>query len=136
MPNYLTQSVYSNYRGMTQLYDNIPEEYIQQTTYAPVNLISSTLVATRDPSTSNFLNALVNKLHSMAIALKDQFTSLENIATHSCSRGVVFAEIDAPPIILKVKYEYILYIQRYGPPLDGVFNETYLAELRKELAAM
>lgn len=70
----------------------------------------------------------------MALSLKDQFNMLENMASHSCSRGIVFAVVDAPPLIFKVNYEYVLYIQRYGPPLDGVFNQVYLADLRKELA--
>jgi hypothetical protein len=47
--------------------------------------------------------------------------------------GFLLASIEAPQMTIGVKYEYIEYIKRYGPPPDGKFDETKLQQLRAEL---
>jgi hypothetical protein len=47
--------------------------------------------------------------------------------------GFLFASIETPTLAIGVKYEYIEYITRYGPPKDGVFDEKILEALRIEL---
>ena len=133
MPRYFFSSIYDTI-DTVQLNDDIPDEYCNNA--CTTTCYSNALVTVRDPSTSSFMNTLVNKLYDMALALKNQFSMLETMATHVSSRGVVFAAIDAPPLVFQVNYEYVLYIQRYGPPLDGVFNQSYLADLRKEMATV
>lgn len=83
------------------------------------------------PSTTNFLETLTNKLYDMAVSLKQQFEELKAIRGSS-AQGAVIASIDATCAI-KIKQEYILYIRRYGPPVNGVFDEDLLTILRSEL---
>jgi hypothetical protein len=83
------------------------------------------------PSTTNFLETLTNKLHDMAVSLKKQFEELKAIRASS-AKGAIIASINASCAI-QIKYEYILYIRRYGPPVNGVFDEDLLTILRSEL---
>jgi hypothetical protein len=85
-------------------------------------------------SSVNFLEKLSNKLMDMTKSLQEQFAELVRPPPSTGSDGGVYiAKIDTPVMVIGVKYEYVLYIQRYGPPENGLFDETILAELRAEL---
>jgi hypothetical protein len=86
-------------------------------------------------SSVNFLEKLSNKLMDMTKSLQEQFAELVRPPPTSGTDGGGFyiAKIDTPVMVIGVKYEYVLYIQRYGPPNDGIFDEAILSELRAEL---
>jgi hypothetical protein len=86
-------------------------------------------------SSVNFLEKLSNKLLDMTKSLQAQFAELVRPPPSSGTDGggVYIAKIDTPVMNIGVKYEYVLYIQRYGPPDNGIFDETILSELRAEL---
>jgi hypothetical protein len=83
--------------------------------------------------TTKFFGTLANKLLNMAEKIHDK---IEKLKTEVCLRpqkGFVFAEIDAPKMVLGVRYEYVEYVRRYGPPENGVFDEERLEVIRSEL---
>lgn len=83
-------------------------------------------------SAINFLDTLTGKLLDMTVALQKQFNECK-ATTATQEAGFILASIDAPAMSIGIKYEYIVYIQRYGPPNDGIFDEAILAQLRTEL---
>jgi hypothetical protein len=80
-----------------------------------------------------FLHSLADKLYLMSTTIEKKIKDLEEKATCQVEQGVFLVSVEAPKMTLGVKYEYVEYIKRYGPPCDGKFNETILEELRKEL---
>lgn len=88
------------------------------------------------PSSTKFLSDLTNKLVAMTESLKQQFADLQaNCQTiPTKAAGPIFAEINISAT-LKPKYEYLIYLQRYGPPTAGIFDPIYLDLIRAELAA-
>ena len=84
------------------------------------------------PSTTKFFEDLVIKLEEMTLSLKVQFEELRNQCPDRNGREVVLADIkvNSPPVI--IKQEYFIYVQRYGPPVDGKFDETLLNKIRSE----
>ena len=89
---------------------------------------------TIDRNSAVFFNNLATKLLAMSKAIQ---TKMDDLANKVCSPneygGFVLVSIDTPQMLLGVKYEYIEYIKRYGPPIKGQFNENLLDKLRKEL---
>jgi hypothetical protein len=87
------------------------------------------------PSSTIFLETLTEKLLLMAEALKIQFAELQSNSkgTAQQAKGAILAEITVQGNIV-AKYEYIIYIQRYGPPINGKFDPVYLERIRDELS--
>jgi hypothetical protein len=87
------------------------------------------------PSTTTFFETLVNKLEEMVISLKVQFSELKTVIPPSNrpNKALVIAEATVSAVPFIVRQEYMLYMQRFGPPQSGIFDETLLAGLRKEL---
>lgn len=83
-------------------------------------------------SAINFLDTLSTKLLDMTKSLQLQFDEFKRIPV-SQEAGFILASVNAPKMTLGVKYEYIIYIQRYGPPSTGIFDEEILIQLRTEL---
>jgi hypothetical protein len=131
MPQYFYSSVYTTLATSSQLADNIP------TTIQPTTTItqSSTSSSCCCPSTTTFLSTLVDKLHTMASRLKDQFDALEAKTQRTPQKGIIFAEIDTT-VGVSIKYEYVIYIEKYGPPIDGIFDEALIAQIRAEMAEL
>jgi hypothetical protein len=84
---------------------------------------------------SKFFSSLATKLLEMTTAINNRIDDIKKNCKNSSSGkgGVLLASIDAPQMTLGVKYEYIEYIKRFGPPTDGVFDEKKLQDLRTEL---
>lgn len=71
----------------------------------------------------------------MTKALKQQFADLEaNCQKTSNYRGLTLVSIEVKGNAT-IKYEYTIYLQRYGPPTRGIFDPIYLDLIRAELAA-
>lgn len=80
----------------------------------------------------NFLDTIANKLKQLVISLKNQFERLKRqVVTRA--QGPILASVTVRTIPLGVKYEYVEYIKRYGPPTNGIFDENLLIGLRNEL---
>lgn len=90
--------------------------------------------ATQEPcqSSLNFFSKLSDKLLTMVKSLKKQFDECKNAIT-TRAKGFILAEVEVKTAPLNVKYEYVEYIKRYGPPTNGIFEEEKLILLRKEL---
>ena len=88
------------------------------------------------PSTTIFLQTLTDKLYDMALSLKQQFADLANFRNNNMQKGegAIIAAITVRAT-LTVKNEYPIYIQRYGPPINGIFDPIYLDLIRAEIAA-
>jgi hypothetical protein len=87
------------------------------------------------PSSTNFLATLTDKLYLMAQSLKEQFDYLRLHCTDNqqMAQGVIIAEI-AIKAAVTVKWEYVIYIQMFGPPLKGQFDPVYLDQIRDGIA--
>jgi len=85
-----------------------------------------------DANSAVFFNNLATKLLDMSKAIEKK---MEDLSKQVCSTssGFSLVEIDTPVMMLGVKYEYIEYIKRYGPPCDGIFDAIKLEQLRVEL---
>ena len=88
------------------------------------------------PSTTIFLQTLTDKLYDMALSLQQQFIDLQNFKNNTTQKGegAILAAIDVRGSVT-VKMEYVYYIQRYGPPINGIFDPIYLDLIRAEIAA-
>jgi len=86
------------------------------------------------PSSTVFLQTLTDKLILMTNALKKQFADLEanSGATRVAGKGAFLASIDIKGDIT-FNVEYFLYVMRYGPPVNGIFDPVYLELIRAEL---
>ena len=83
---------------------------------------------------SNFFSSLATKLLEMATAVNKRINDIkQNCGSGSRQSGFMLASIEAPVMTVGVKYEYIEYIKRFGPPTEGKFDETKLKQLRTEL---
>ncbi len=80
-----------------------------------------------------FYNDLANKLEILTTSLKNTFTDLRKNCGKGSGTGILFAEVIIPSQVVGIKYEYIEYIKRYGPPSDGKFDEAILTQIRAEL---
>ena len=86
------------------------------------------------PDSTRFLNTLATKLLDMAKAIDARIEKIkQEYSNNTAQSGFYLAEITAPSMEVGVKYEYIEYITRYGPPSDGIFDEAKLKLLRQEL---
>lgn len=88
------------------------------------------------PSTTIFLQTLTDKLYDMALSLQQQFIDLQNFKNNTTQRGqgAILAAIEVRGSVV-VRMEYVYYIQRYGPPINGIFDPIYLDLIRAEIAA-
>jgi hypothetical protein len=58
---------------------------------------------------------------------------LANKVCEPASKGFILASIDTPQMVLGVSYEFVEYIKRHGPPVNGKFDQAKLADIRAEL---
>lgn len=88
------------------------------------------------PSSTVFLQTLTDKLIIMTKSLKTQFADLEanSMSTRVAGKGAIIASIAIKGDIT-FKVEYFLYVLRYGPPAQGIFDPVYLELIRAELLA-
>jgi hypothetical protein len=119
MPTYLLQSEISQLNN----FGNFSGNSTASACCAPEACQSSLL----------FFNALSGKMLDMVSTLKQQFAECAANATNTVASGFFLVKISTKSGTLGVKLEYVEYIKRYGPPTDGIFDETLLQQLRDEL---
>lgn len=86
------------------------------------------------PSSTKFLETLTDKLIAMTQSLKQQFKDCMATPSANKGRGIILVNIEVNAKV-RFKYEYVLYVQRYGPPVNGIFDPVYLDLIRAEIAA-
>jgi hypothetical protein len=82
-----------------------------------------------------FFNTLATKLLEMTTSIETRIEEIQkNCNNNSIGNGIYFVQIEVPSMKIGVKYEYIEYVKRYGPPppLES-FDETKLQQIREEL---
>ena len=85
------------------------------------------------PSATKFLANLADKLETMTTSIKRQIEYIKQNCAGTTARGAILVEIDVPKMTIVVQQEYLIYIKRYGPPDNGIFNEDYLNIIRAEI---
>jgi len=68
----------------------------------------------------------------MAKSLKEQFAYLEKNSNQQMGKGVLLASTIVSARV-SIKYEYIVYIEVYGPPIGGKFDPVYLERIRQQI---
>lgn len=86
-----------------------------------------------DRNSAIFFNNLALKLLEMSKTIEARMEELSHRVCSTETKGFLLASIDTPQMVVGVKYEYVEYIKRYGPPSDGIFEEAKLVALRTEL---
>jgi hypothetical protein len=85
-----------------------------------------------DRNSAVFFNKLALKLMDMSQAIEKRIKEISEKCVVP-QKGFLLASIETPQMVLGVKYEYVEYVKRYGPPLKGKFDEELLKEIRIEL---
>jgi len=86
-----------------------------------------------DGNTAIFFNNLAKKLVDMSKSIEKRIEDLSNKVCQPESKGILMASIDTPSMMLGVKYEYVEYVRRHGPPINGKFDPILLEEIRDNL---
>lgn len=86
------------------------------------------------PSSTKFLETLTDKLIDMTTSLKTQFAELVRPPPVTVGRGFLIASVSVSATV-SVRREYLIYLDRYGPPIDGIFDPVYLDLIRAEIEA-
>ena len=84
-----------------------------------------------DRNSAIFFNQLATKLLEMSKSFQERLEE----ARKNCNQqqaGFLFASIDTPQMAISVGTEYIIYVQRFGPPPNGKFPPEKLAQIRME----
>ena len=84
-------------------------------------------------SSVNFFSKLSDKLSAMVTTVQTQFNEYKTeIDKFTTPKGIV-SKVETPAMVLGVGQEYIIYIQRFGPPPVGIFDPAKLQAIRVEL---
>jgi len=86
-----------------------------------------------DGNAAIFFNNLAKKLVDMSKSIEKRIEDLSNKVCQPESKGILMASIDTPSMMLGIKYEYVEYVRRYGPPIKGKFDPILLEEIRTDL---
>ncbi len=106
--------------------------HITTRAYNMYSASSSLIAANNTPQSSlEFFNTLSDKLVDMVTSLKKQFEEC-NKGGGEKAQGAFLAHVDAPKMNIGVKWEYLEYIKRYGPPECGKFCDEKLDRIRIE----
>ena len=89
-----------------------------------------------DKNSAMFFNTLSLKLLEMSETVEKRIEVIKkNCNENQRANGFLFASIDTPQMNISVGSEYVIYVQRYGPPPNGKFEPAKLELIRKELLA-
>jgi hypothetical protein len=104
-------------------------------TSAPYSSTSASASDCCCPSSTVFLDTLTTKLLAMTRSLQTQFEDLKKnqIPPSVGPRAPRLAEIKVSAVV-SVKYAYYIYVQRYGPPVNGKFDPLYIDLINAEIA--
>ena len=83
---------------------------------------------------SNSYPANMNSNYNFYYGIITEIISLSDVLMAAQTQAGVYlatADITIPPV--QAKIEYIIYVQRYGPPINGIFNQNLLAIIKSDL---
>ena len=91
--------------------------------------------STIDRNSAIFFNTLAAKLLEMSQTVEAKIEAIKKDCNKPAQggRGVYFASIDTPNMVISVPREYTEYIKRYGPPPKGKFEPIKLEIIRAQL---
>ena len=88
---------------------------------------------TIDKKSSIFFNTLASKLLEMSQSIEKRIEEIKkNCNTPKQADGFLFASIETPEMTICIGEEYIIYMQRHGPPHHGKFDHHKLNHIRRE----
>lgn len=88
---------------------------------------------TIDKKSSLFFNTLATRLLEMSQSIETRIEQIKkNCGEPKQADGFLFASIDTPSMNITVGAEYVIYVQRHGPPHHGKFDRHKLDHIRKE----
>ncbi len=124
-----TQSIYNN----TQTNDSYTSRSARQTVYI-VDSGSNEASAPISKQNVVFLSTLAEQLQELSEAVEARIDYIKEtaVAKPKNNNNHILASIDTPNMNLTVGAEYILYVQKFGPPPLGKFDPEKLAEVRAE----
>jgi hypothetical protein len=82
-----------------------------------------------DRNSSIFFYNLANKLLDLSKTIEAKINDLKNTGGVNRELGILVS-ISTPSMVLGLKFEYAVYLERYGPPPDGQWDENRLALIR------
>lgn len=85
-----------------------------------------------DRNSAVFFNKLALKLMDMTQSIEKRIDEISKRCVGP-QKGFLLVSIETPAMNLGVKYEYVEYVKRYGPPPKGKFDEALLEAIRIEL---
>lgn len=86
-----------------------------------------------DRNSAIFFNNLASKLLEMTQSFEKRIEDIKKNCGGQSAKGFLFASIDTPRMNITVGYEYIIYVQRHGPPENGKFDLCKLDIIRNEM---
>jgi hypothetical protein len=86
-----------------------------------------------DRNSAIFFNNLASKLLEMTHSFEKRIEDIKKNCGGQSARGFLFASIDTPQMNISIGSEYVIYVQRFGPPEKGKFDKCKLDIIRKEL---
>lgn len=147
MPRFLTsgglgtmRSFYST-KHLYEPNENYQPNFTQHAPYtypqAPCHLPTDceTIKPTIDVHTVSFISSVATKLLDLTKAIDLRIDTIKKNCKATTQEQFVFASIDTPNMNISVGAEYVIYVQRFGPPRLGKFDQDKLAEIRAEINA-
>jgi tRNA U34 2-thiouridine synthase MnmA/TrmU len=124
-----TQSIYTE----TQTNDAYSSRSARQTVYI-VDSGSNETSAPISKQNISFLSTLADQLQDLTEAVEARIDYIKQTAVPKPkdNNNHILASIDTPNMNLTVGAEFILYVQKFGPPPLGKFDPEKLAEVRAE----
>jgi hypothetical protein len=87
-----------------------------------------------DRNSSIFFYNLSNKLLDLSKSIETKMENLKNQCNNNTKhKGLcVLAQITTPSMNIGIKMEYAIYMQQYGPPKNGKWDQNILHLIRCE----
>lgn len=86
-----------------------------------------------DRNSALFFNNLALKLLEMSRSFEERIEQVKKNCGDKQVSGFILVSIDTPQMAISVGSEYVIYVQRYGPPPEGKFDPEKLTKIRTEL---
>jgi len=139
MPRFLTsgglgimRSFYSEQtKPYTPIYNNyiLPNSRASHGSYDP----SCEPAPAIDRQTVLFISTVATKLLDLTTSIDDRIETIQKNCKGYTSEKLILASVDTPNMNISIGPEYVIYVQKHGPPKLGQFDPDKLAEIRAEL---
>lgn len=86
-----------------------------------------------DMDTVEFVEKMTGKLILMVESIDKRIDDALKQGAVPEKDVVGFGYVEIPNIMVQIKKEFMIYLSKYGPPADGMFNMDLLNDIRREL---